>query len=260
MVWGFVRLLRRERLGRVEVAVLAGVAALGLHNLFDFSLELPACAVAAWVALAAVARPEERGAEAPGTVWRLSPVRGAGPRCGARVRSRGWRWWPGGTRWLGAEEELAGLVQARAPLAEVRARALALIDRHPADYLLYSLAGSAYSAGGKATAEDALAFVNRALYLRPMDAASHRTAARALLALGRRSQALPGVPAGVRVRRLGGAGARGAGSVAHAGGIAGAHARGRPGGGHAGRGAACRARDARSRRWSGSPGRVSPSR
>ncbi len=43
--------------------------------------------------------------------------------------------------------------------------------------------------GGKSTAGDALAFVNRALYLRPMDAASHRAAGRALLALGRRSQA-----------------------------------------------------------------------
>ncbi len=79
MVWGFVRLLRRERLGHSEVAVLAGVAALGLHNLFDFSLELPACAVAVWVALATVARPEEReGAEAPGGTWRLSPLRGLG--------------------------------------------------------------------------------------------------------------------------------------------------------------------------------------
>jgi tetratricopeptide (TPR) repeat protein len=88
-----------------------------------------------------------------------------------------------------AEAELVGLVQARAPLEQVRARALTLIDRHPSDYLLYGLVGSAYATGGKATAGEALAFVNRALYLRPMDAASHRIAARALLALGRRSQA-----------------------------------------------------------------------
>ncbi|MFP2964450.1 O-antigen ligase family protein, partial [Myxococcus sp. 1LA] len=59
-VWGFMRLLRREGLETVDLAVLAGVAALGLHDLFDFSLELPACAVAALVVLGAVARPRER--------------------------------------------------------------------------------------------------------------------------------------------------------------------------------------------------------
>ncbi|WP_407659960.1 O-antigen ligase family protein [Hyalangium gracile] len=189
MLWGFARLLRRERLGRLEVAVLAGVSALGLHNLFDFSLELPACAVAVWVALAALARPEEReGATASGGTWRLAPLRGLGIALALAVLA-GVALGPGRHTLAEAEAELAGLVQARAPVAEVRARALALIDRHPADYLLYGLVGAAYASGGKATAGDALAFVNRALYLRPTDAASHRTAARALLALGRRSQA-----------------------------------------------------------------------
>jgi tetratricopeptide (TPR) repeat protein len=189
MAWGFLRLMRRERLGAEEVAVLAGVAALGLHNLFDFSLELPACAVAAWVALAAVARPEEREApEAPGTTWRLSLARALGAAA-ALVLLAGVGLVAGRHTLAGAEEELTGLIQARAPLSQVRERALALIDRHPADYLLYSLAASAHAAGGKASAEEALAFVNRALYLRPVDAASHRIAARALLTLGRRSQA-----------------------------------------------------------------------
>jgi tetratricopeptide (TPR) repeat protein len=189
MVWGFLRLVRRERLGRLEVAVLSGVAALGLHNLFDFSLELSACAVAVWVALAVVARPEEReSTEAPRAAWRLSPMKGMGIAAVLSLLA-------GVALVLGrhtiaeAEAELAGLVQARAPLDQVRARALELIDRHPADYLLYGLAGSAYATGGRATAGESLAFVNRALYLRPMDAASHRIAARALLALGRRSQA-----------------------------------------------------------------------
>lgn len=188
MVWGFLRLLRRERLGGEEVAVLAGVAALGLHNLFDFSLELPACAVAAWVALAAVARPEERETpEAPGATWRLAPHRALGAAA-ALVLLGGVGLVAGRHTLAGAEEELSGLIQARAPLSQVRARALALIDRHPSDYLLYSLAGSAHAAGGKGSAEDALAFVNRALYLRPVDPDAHLIAARALLALGRRSQ------------------------------------------------------------------------
>jgi len=189
MVWGFLRLMRRERLGRMEVAVLSGVAALGLHNLFDFSLELSACAVGAWVALAVVARPEERDSmAAPHTVWRLSPVNGMGISAVFALLAVV-ALVPGRHTIAEAEAELVGLVQARAPLDQVRARALTLIDRHPSDYLLYGLVGSAYATGGKATAGEALAFVNRALYLRPMDAASHRIAARALLALGHRSQA-----------------------------------------------------------------------
>ena len=188
-VWGFAQLLRRERLGHAEVAVVAAVAALGLHNLFDFSLELPACAVAVWVALAAVARPEEREkAPAARGTWRLPTAWGLGLGSALGLVAAV-ALVPGRHTLAGAEEELAGLIQARAPLAEVRARAIVLMDRHPADYLLHALAGSAYAAGGRAAAPEALAFVNRALYLRPMDAASHRTAARALLALGRRSQA-----------------------------------------------------------------------
>ncbi len=189
MLWGFLRLVRRERLGRLEVAVLSGVAALGLHNLFDFSLELSACAVAVWVALAVVARPEERESTAPSLMaWRLSPTKGMGIAAVLALLA-GIALVPGRHTIAEAEAELVELVRARAPLDQVRARALVLIDRHPADYLLYGLAGSAYATGGKATAGEALAFVNRALYLRPMDAASHRIAARALLASGRRSQA-----------------------------------------------------------------------
>jgi predicted Zn-dependent protease len=188
-VWGFVRLLRLERLGRAELAVLAGVMALGLHNLFDFSLELPACAVAALVALATVARPEEReSSTVSGWTWRLPATRGLALAAGFTVLALV-ALVPGRHMVAAAEEELTALVRARPPLAEVRARAAVLIDRHPADYLLYSLVGSAYASGGKAAAGEALAFINRALYLRPMDAASHRIAARALMALGRRGQA-----------------------------------------------------------------------
>jgi predicted Zn-dependent protease len=189
LVWGFARLLRRQQLARAELAVLAGVMALGLHNLFDFSLELPACAVAVLVALATVARPEERdSAAAPRATWRLPAARGQAVAVGLAVVALV-ALVPGRHTVAAAEEELAALVRARAPVEEVRARAQGLIDRHPADYLLYALVGSAYATGGKATAGEALAFINRALYLRPVDAASHRIAARALLALGRRGQA-----------------------------------------------------------------------
>jgi tetratricopeptide (TPR) repeat protein len=190
-VWGFARLLRRGRLEPLELAVLSGLFALGMHNLFDFSLELPACAVAALVALAAVVRPEgdapAEGAASSGR-WGLPP---SGALAGAVVLGLVGlgALVPGRHTLAGAEGELSGLLAHRAPLEEVRARGLSLIARHPADYLLYGLIGMAYAEGGPAHAGEALAFVNRALFLKPVDAASHRIAARALLVLGRRRQA-----------------------------------------------------------------------
>lgn len=184
--WGFVRLVRREGQGAAELAALAGVAALALHNLFDFSLELPACAAVALVALGAVARPRER-ARAGGRPGGLKPVPALGLGVGLAALALG-ALVPGRHHLASAEEELAGLVSRRAPLAEARARGLALIDAHPSDYLLYRLVALACAAHGSEGAGDALAFVNRALYLRPLDASSHRVAARALLGLGRRAQ------------------------------------------------------------------------
>ncbi|WP_164008082.1 O-antigen ligase family protein [Pyxidicoccus trucidator] len=186
-VWGFTRLLRSEGLDALELASLAGVAALALHDLFDFSLELPACAVAALVVLASVARPRarQRAAGKPGGLKPSAWVLGTGVALtGLGLVALV----PGRHHLSDAEAELAGLVTARAPEADVRSRGLALIDRHPSDYLLYRLVASAYAARGREGAEQSLAFVNRALYLSPVDAVSHRVAARALLTLGRGSQ------------------------------------------------------------------------
>ncbi|HSP80410.1 MAG TPA: O-antigen ligase family protein, partial [Myxococcaceae bacterium] len=184
VLWGFGRLLRREGLGTVELAVLAGVAALGLHELFDFSLELPASAVAALVVLATVARPEERAQSRTPRGFAPRPVLVGGMGLTALALLA---LVPGGHTLEEAEVELAALISSRAPLDEVRARGLALIDRHPADYALQDLLGTACAAEGAAA--EALAFANRALYLRPLDARAHRVAARALLSLGRRTQA-----------------------------------------------------------------------
>ncbi|MCY1074492.1 O-antigen ligase family protein [Archangium lansingense] len=185
-LWGFGRLLRREGLGAAELAVLAGVAALGLHDLFDFSLELPASAVAAWVVLASVARPEDRKrAEASRG---HAPLRGLAAGVALTVVAL-LALVPGRSTLETAEAELGALVAARAPLEEVRARGLALIDRHPADHALQDLVGLAYANAGREGAAEALAFANRALYLNPVDARAHRVAARALLNLGRRTQA-----------------------------------------------------------------------
>ncbi|GEL69082.1 hypothetical protein MVI01_08660 [Myxococcus virescens] len=185
-VWGFLRLLRREGLETVDLAALAGVAALALHDLFDFSLELPACAVAALVALGAVARPRERAVEEK--AWCARPsgaVLGTGLALTALALVA---LVPGRHRLGDAEAELARLVTSGASAREVHARGLALVDLHPSDYLLYRLVASAHAARGREGAGEALALVNRALYLAPLDASSHRVAARALLALGRSAQ------------------------------------------------------------------------
>lgn len=186
-VWGFARLLRQGGLESHELAALSAVAALALHNLFDFSLELPACAVAALVVLGAVARPREqsRAEGRPGGLRPTALLLGSGAALTAvGLLALG----PGRHHLADAEAELAGLVTSKAPAAEVRSRGLALIERHPADYLLYRMVASAHAAAGREEAAVALAFVNRALYLAPGDAVSHRVAARALLALGRPAQ------------------------------------------------------------------------
>jgi tetratricopeptide (TPR) repeat protein len=94
---------------------------------------------------------------------------------------------PGRETAAAAEVRLAAALVGAKDREAVRAAALEAIDAHPADALLPALAGQA-CARVRAPAE-ALAFVNRALFLRPLDGPSHRIAARALLELGKREQA-----------------------------------------------------------------------
>ncbi|WP_223642313.1 O-antigen ligase family protein [Corallococcus sp. EGB] len=189
-VWAFVKRVRREDHGPVELAVLSGVAALALHNLFDFSLELPACAVAVAVVLGAVSRPREAERMAVRrTRWETLSARPALMLAAGLTVVMLVALVPGRRRMADAEALLAQRVASRAPGAEVRALGLQLIDVHPADYLLYRLLAMASVSSGAAGANDALALVNDTLYLRPLDAPAHRVAARALLHLGRREQA-----------------------------------------------------------------------
>ncbi|MHB8877967.1 MAG: O-antigen ligase family protein [Myxococcaceae bacterium] len=178
-LWAFSRLLRRDALGVKDFAALAAVAALVLHNLFDFNLELAACAVTACVLLGTAARPEEKekGRGLLGVAGVVAVV--------ALLALIPGRRWPSA-----AEAELSAKLQEGAPVGEVRELALRLIDRHPADYLLYELVAVEYAAARRGDAREALAFVNRALFLRPVDAEAHRIAARSLARLGRGKQAL----------------------------------------------------------------------
>jgi tetratricopeptide (TPR) repeat protein len=181
-VWAVVRTVRAARAGPIVLAAWAGVGALVLHDLFDFALELPATATAAAVALGIASGPwaEQRTrplARTPtlGALAVAAVVAVLGLVRGADSAER-------------AEARLAAHASGNA--AAVRDEARALVDRHPADAVLYRIAGwtEATRPGGQPRV--ALAWLNRALFLRPLDPDTHRVVARALFQLGAADQAL----------------------------------------------------------------------
>src|SRR5690606_21155533 len=95
---------------------------------------------------------------------------------------------PGRSTLDAATDALREAIAAGRPADEVRALAVARIDRHPAHWTPHALAAEAI-AGSSDTPAEALAFANRALFLHPHHGPTHRAAARALLRLGAREQA-----------------------------------------------------------------------
>jgi Flp pilus assembly protein TadD len=178
----YARLLRRNESSPVDLAVLSGVAAVALHDLFDFSLELPGCAVAVCVALGVASRAENGQAGPNLKLARLVPAASVLSLVG--LLAAGW----GAGTLSDADEQLKASLATASTGQEIARAALPVIDRHPADYLLYDAVGTAYSTRPFGDPRSALAFANRALFLRPLDVEAHRVAARALLKLGRRSQ------------------------------------------------------------------------
>ena len=179
--WATVR-TARARNGPLVLAAWAGVGALVLHDLFDFALELPACATAAAVALGIASGPWVEKQERP----LRRPVALGGLAVAALVVLFGLV--RGADSAARAEATLAS--GARGDAAAVRDEARALVDHHPADALLYRIAGwtEATRPGGQPRV--ALAWLNRALFLRPLDPDTHRVVARALFQLGAVEQAL----------------------------------------------------------------------
>jgi tetratricopeptide (TPR) repeat protein len=193
-----------QRIGTpLELAALSGLVGLVLQNLFDFSLEYPACALAASVlAGAAVAsgrgrrREPERPADMrarftpepfrrPGGAVSVTAIVAIVGSLGAALH---------GPTQAEADEEALKALPINAALT--RAAALPRIDRHPADPWLFSdpwlflTVARAYVVDPRADPAQALAWINRALWLRPADAEAHLWAARALMRLGMRVQAM----------------------------------------------------------------------
>ncbi|HEY1558887.1 MAG TPA: O-antigen ligase family protein [Kofleriaceae bacterium] len=164
-----VRAARSWRQSPLEAGALGALAGLAAHDFVDFSMELPSVAMFALVLVAI-----------------LLPARIHRAREGRRIP---WR------RGAALAAALATCIVAATPLAR-GARdeaadasadaALALCERHPADYLL---AGRAAQALVVDRDPRAVAVMARALYLNPRHAGLHQLAASVLARAGLTSQA-----------------------------------------------------------------------
>jgi hypothetical protein len=165
-------------------AAACGVLAVLVHELADFGLELPGVAFPAVAALGlVVARTQEIS----------DPRRKEGLRVEASWVTAGLVAWTlvfAATAWAGSRTLLADGTRGRAALVaqdrNVRPLLDAAIRRHPADYYLELLAGTAAIASGDKSAGRHL---GRAQRLNPTDPSVHRVTARWLAKNGHRSQA-----------------------------------------------------------------------
>jgi O-antigen ligase len=169
---------RRWRKGPIEAAVIGGLVGLAVHELADFSLELPAIAMVVIVA-ASILFPERLGTAtdadgartrvvAPKVLWMRAGLLASGVLISAVALS------PLGHT---ARADEAEIVSAR-DASEKIDRARVASARHPADYAILGRAAAAmYDLGD----ERALPLVRRALARNPRHGAVHYLAARILL-------------------------------------------------------------------------------
>lgn len=179
--WLFFRLWRSISTHETERFALMGLLGLGLHDVFDFALELNGVAAAATVVMGLICAVDVVGTRAlvrrRGLLLLTLPSGVAAIALAFAL--------PG---YSSAERRLTTAIEERRPFAEVRALAIRLIDRHPADWVLY--ANVAQYAAAQSDPRESLAWINRVLALRPLDAVSHVSAARALYRMGQPTQAL----------------------------------------------------------------------
>lgn len=176
------KLWRSVRGTLLERSVLFAVVGAVLHDVFDFALELNALAPAVTVLVGLLA-----ANEAPSRRRKAVRFRAVGAGlgfAGLAVFAAS----AGLPTHLTVEQRVAALLRQGRPLAAVRAEALAGIDRHPADWVLY--ANVATENAQRGDPREALAWLNRLLFLRPSDPRAHVAAAQALLRLKRPTQAL----------------------------------------------------------------------
>jgi tetratricopeptide (TPR) repeat protein/O-antigen ligase len=174
LVWTFGAAARPRDLPRAVIGALAGLAALGVHVLFDFAPALPGVAVPLGIVLGAVASPL-RGVRLPRPAWPIAAlVLAAGGLGGLGYQLR-----------HPAEE---GDLVARAPSADQAVRlARAQAPLRPADWLPQAAAGIRLVQEGRCA--EGLPWLGRAMWLAPTAPEPHRYAARCLAAGGRGEEA-----------------------------------------------------------------------
>lgn len=184
LTWWLTRRLWSDLKGsRLEAVVMLAIVGVLLHDTFDFSLELNALPTLAAVLLGLVASvaPERIAPRQPIRARHLAVLVSAVVVAVVAARLAH-------PTHLAAEHQLQRATRDPAQLKNVPGLARSTIDRHPADWVLY--ATMANITAGHGDAQNALAWVNRWLWLRPNDAHAHLAAAQALLRLGARTQAL----------------------------------------------------------------------
>lgn len=170
--------LRRWRAGPLEAGALGSLTVIALHELVDFSLELPAVAMAT-ICVAAVVAPPRIGTDTRARLDRRTQLLRLGALAAAGVVLA-----------LAASPLGASASRDRAAIADARDRASAArraLARHPADGLA---AGHAAQALFGRRDPRAVAVVGRALTLRPQHSGLHRLAGRMLATSQQPLQAL----------------------------------------------------------------------
>lgn len=180
------RMSQQARGAILESTVLIGVLGVGLHDLFDFALELNGLPVSVVVALGVCAAREQEGADESSR--RVHVRRSSLGLCVVLVAAGVFALTRGLPPHADAEQRVLAQVEAQRPASEVRVAAVQAIDRHPADWVLYSAVAHELSRQG--APRESLAWTNRVLFLRPRDTRAHVAAGRALLRLGQPTQAL----------------------------------------------------------------------
>ncbi|MEZ4337601.1 MAG: O-antigen ligase family protein [Sandaracinaceae bacterium] len=183
LAWSIVRGTRRAK-SWAHLGGAAGLVAIFVHDLVDFSLELTGVGVVAAGLAGAVLAPSRRRRSARARVTIPRAGLAAGALAVALVAVLGW----GLDRYSVHGMQTALEAQMRASHHEdFRSTVVDAVRRHPSEPTFPLLAGSEAAQRGDTSA---LRWLNRSMALAPGWAAPHEEAARYLLRVGRASQAL----------------------------------------------------------------------
>ncbi len=183
VIWFWLSSLRKHQRREVRL-LLIGLAGVLVHELVDFALELNAVAPVVAISCGAVAGLTEHSRKKASTNAAQNQPRLLAFRLAiAAAVVLAWFSYLKSRPTFGDDEQLAANA-LRKPNEESTASVRDAMIRHPSSWVIASVA-----ARQAKDPRNALAWVNRWLFLRPTDSRAHVTAASALFRLGRHSQA-----------------------------------------------------------------------